>query len=123
MRSSLVSECVGSHVINIFDNKKVKCKANSTVKIQKSKTDLALREVVSDDLIDGVEVIIGMDMIHALRGVTVTSNAVRFGELGEGMPATCLLMVEADDISDENFHITHRKFSAYFDEAIWTVKC
>ena len=38
------------------------------------------------------------------------------------MYAACLLVVESDDVSDQNFHITDRDFSVNFDGVNWIVK-
>ena len=93
-----------TRVIIALDGWKVKCKCNNTDKIQIVKRYLTLSALIYNEVIDGVEVVMRMSVIDTLGGVMVLSNAVKF------MWATCSLMVESDDVSDENFHITERDF-------------
>ena len=58
-------------------------KGNSKVKMHISRRELILNAVVADNMIDGVRVILGMDVIVALGGVAVSKNTVKFGELQE----------------------------------------
>ena len=53
------------------------------LKYRQQKLDLTLHTVVFDDMINGVVVIMGMDVIDVLEWVRVMRNAVKFGELRE----------------------------------------
>ena len=73
-----------------------------------------MNAVVADNMIDGVEVKLGIDMIDVLEEVAVSRNAVKFGEHGENNLPTYSLLAEANDFSDDKLHITDRHFSAEF---------
>ena len=64
--------------------------------MQISTRELTLGAVISDNMIDGVEVIFGMDMIDALGGVVV-----QFDELEGGMVSTSSLLTETDKSLDK----------------------
>ena len=66
--------------MNAFDGPEVICKINSKIKMHISTREMIVNAVIVDDMIDGVEVILGMDVIDALRGVAVSRNTVKFGE-------------------------------------------
>lgn len=125
VRSGLVTECVGTRYVNAFDGRAVKCKGKGTVTMQVSGTDLTLKAVVSDEMVDGVEVLMGMDVIDALGGVTVLHDEINFGVPGKFISNMCSLVMEAEDIQDavnRAYHISDRDFSATFDGKMWTVK-
>ena len=82
--------------------------------MQLSTRELTLSAIVSDNKIDGVEIILGMDVIDALGGVIVTRNTVQFCELEGDMLSTYSFLIEVDDFLDKESHITDRGFSADF---------
>ena len=80
-----------------------------------------MNAVVADFMIDGIEIILRMDVIDALGGVAVSRNTIKFGELRENVLPMCLLLAEADSSSDMKLHITDKDFTADFDGYSWTV--
>ena len=78
--------------------------------------ELTVKAVVADNMIDGVEVILEMDVIDVLGEVAVSRNTVKFGELKYSMLPTCSLSTEADGSSDVKLHIYDRDCTADFDE-------
>ena len=76
------------------------------------KRELNLSAVVFVNMIDGVEVILRMDVIDALVRMALTRNTVQFGELGGDMLPKCSLLTKADDSLDEKLHIIDIDFPA-----------
>ncbi len=111
------------------DGSKVRCRGEADVPILVDGTMLSIKCVVADRLLAGVNVILGMDAIDALGGVTIKSGKVDFlGVSGAanvewrgGVAATCaetqMLMSGAPPMTIED-----RDFTADFDGATWTVK-
>ena len=63
---------MGEPVMNAFDGQKVN--------MQISTREPTTSAVISENMIDDVEVILGMDVIDVLGGVAVSRNIVKFGE-------------------------------------------
>lgn len=124
VHSRYVPQCEGEIFISAFDGSQIKCKGAHWVKLRVNDDHVTVRAVVSDQLVNGVDVVLGVDVIGQLGGVTVTQGKVCFGALGvasvsqqiENRPS-----VEGDEscskvvIEDPDFH-------AMFDGQKWTVK-
>ena len=81
--------------MNAFEGRELICKKDSKVKIHISTRELTVNVVVADNIIDGVEVILGMDVIDTLGGLAVSRNTVKFVELREDvLPTYSLLSVK-----------------------------
>ena len=80
-----------------------------------------MNAVVADFMIDGIEIILRMDVIDALGGVAVSRNTVKFGEHREDVLPMCSLLAKSDSYSDEKLQITYRDFTTDFDRDSWTV--
>ena len=68
--------------MNVFNSSEVTCKGNSNVKMQISTSELFLSAAVSDNMINDVKVILGIDVMHVLGKVVVTRYTVQFSKLG-----------------------------------------
>ena len=76
--------------------------------------ELTVNAVVAVNMIDTVEVILGMNVINAFGAVTVSINT-KFGELRKEVLSLCSLLAQADCSSDVKLYITDRDFTADFD--------
>ena len=70
-----------------------------------------MNAVVADFMIDGIEIILRMDVIDALGGVAVSRNTVIFGEHREDVLPMCSLLAKPDSYSDEKLHHLQRLYS------------
>lgn len=67
-----VSQCKGEIYISAFDGSQIKCKSAHRVRLRVNGDYVKLRAVVSDQLVNGVDLVLGVDVTDQLAGVTVT---------------------------------------------------
>ncbi|KAF2349269.1 Reverse transcriptase RNA-dependent DNA polymerase, partial [Trinorchestia longiramus] len=80
VHSRYVAQFDGEASISAFDGQKVECKVVNRVKIVvKGRMPVVTKALVSDRLVDGVDVVLGTDVIDRLGGVTVKRGRVEFG--------------------------------------------
>lgn len=124
VHSRHVPQCRGEIYIHAFDGSQIKCKGADWVKLRMNGKDVTVRAVVSDQLVNGVDVVLGVDVIDHLGGVTVNKGNVCFGAIGvasvsqetEHRPSGGI------DDSDSKVVIEDPDFHAIFDGQKWTVK-
>lgn len=124
VHSRHVPQCRGEIYIHAFDGSQIKCKGADWVKLRVNGKDVTVRAVVSDQLVNGVDVVLGVDVIDHLGGVTVNKGNVCFGAIGvasvsqktEHRPSGGI------DDSDSKVVIEDPDFHAIFDGQKWTVK-
>ena len=94
-----------------FDGRRVRCKGTSTARVRVGDETMQLQVTVAEQLVGGVDLVLGMDVISMLGGVRVQKNTVCFGE------TVCAAAVTSapPDISDPDFE-------AYYDGKAWTVR-
>ena len=97
---------MGGPVMNAFDGQKVN--------MQISTREPTTSAVISENMIDDVEVILGMDVIDVLGRVTATGNTIQFDKIGGDILPTCSLLTEADDSLNEKIHFSDRDFFSGF---------
>ncbi|XP_068233538.1 uncharacterized protein [Palaemon carinicauda] len=124
VHSKFVPCCKGEVYISAFDGSHIKCKVADCVELGVNGECVTVRAVVSNQLVNGVDVVLGVDVIDQLRGVTVTQGKVCFGAFGVasvGQEIKHRLCGERDNnsstvvIGDPNFH-------ARFYGQKWTVR-
>ncbi|XP_068240111.1 uncharacterized protein [Palaemon carinicauda] len=74
--------CKGEVYISVFDGSHIKCKVTYCVELGVNGKCVTVRAVVSNQLVNGVDVVLGVDVIDQLGGVTVTQETVCFGAFG-----------------------------------------
>lgn len=123
VHSSYVPQCRGETYVIAFNGGIIKCKGSAWVKLYVSGECVTIRVVVADQLVDGVDVVLGTDVNDFLGGVTVYKGRVYFGAIGiasvsqeaEFKPGVDNLCCPKVVIEDPDFH-------AIFDGQKWTVK-
>ncbi|XP_068224614.1 uncharacterized protein [Palaemon carinicauda] len=124
VHSKFVPHCKGEVYISAFDGSHIKCKVADCVELGVNGKCVTVRCVVSNQLVNGVDVVLGVDVIDQLGGVTVTQGKVCFGAFGValfGQEIKFRLGGERDKnsstviIEDPDFH-------ARFDGQKWTVR-
>ena len=68
--------------------------------------------ILNNCIIDGINVIIGMDIINEMGGVTIKEVEVKFGDVHRAVAAHWLNVCKIED----------KDFEANFDGEKWTVK-
>ena len=124
VHSRYVPQCRGEIYISAFDGSQIKCKGADWVKLGVNSEGVTVRAVVSDQLVNGVDVVLGVDVIDHLGGVTVTQGKVCFGALGVASVSqeTEHRPSGGSDDSDSRVVIEDPDFHAIFDGQKWTVK-
>ena len=115
---TLVKEKFGGSIkgrcsLRAVDGKKVKCRGLSEIEMSLLGQTLTTDAIVVDEMIDGVEVVVGMDVIKRLGPVTMNGCMVTLSE-----HETVATGVEPTD----EWLINDKDFSANFDGEKWTVR-
>ena len=79
IRSSLVVDQVGESWMSAFDGRKVRCGRERPVNLEVGGTPVEVSAVAIKHLVGDLDVVLGMDVIEQLGGVTIRSNGVDFG--------------------------------------------
>ncbi|KAK7012931.1 hypothetical protein SK128_006575, partial [Halocaridina rubra] len=72
-----VAQCEGDVYTDAFDGSHNRNRGASYLKLGVSGKYLTVRAVVSDNLVDGVDGVLGMDVINQLDGVNVNCGRIR----------------------------------------------
>lgn len=129
---SLVVNVLGDCSVTTVDGRSVQCTGMSRVRVVVGGQTFWLSVIVAEDLLEDVEVILGMDVVARLGGVYVDRSGVVLGPRGgvvnyEGPVCS----VTASDISKtaetkecvtDDLLIDDCDFVAIFDGDSWTVK-
>ncbi|XP_068224113.1 uncharacterized protein [Palaemon carinicauda] len=79
LHSKFVPRCKGEVYTSAFDGSHIKCKVADCVELGVNGKCVTVRTVVSNQLVNGVDVVLGVDVIDQLGGVTVTQGKVDVG--------------------------------------------
>ena len=110
----LATKVVPSEIsVAAFDGRKAKCLGHSQVNMMIGGESTFGEVKVLDMLVGGLEVVLGMDIINKLGGVTVVNNSVKFGKTN--ICAMSIVQERTPEVSDEDFE-------AYFDGHKWSVR-
>ena len=143
VRSSLVGDRVGESWMSAFDGRKVRCGGERPVNLEVVGTPVVeVSAVAIEHLVGDLDVVLGMDVIEQLGGVTVRNNGVDF-EAGQCLMARnegCRAVSEREgpggpqQIEDpaealqgddgeaaEIYTFEDKEFRAKFDGQGWTV--
>lgn len=130
VRTNLVDHVEGRSRMFAFDNREVECRGVSWLDLVVAGTHVKVYAVVVDNIVDGVDVVLGMDVIDRLGGVMVTRFKVQFGEhFGEGHSFPVLAAAKTVPVQEsckkeeeELCKIEDKDFKANFDGKNWTVE-
>lgn len=89
--SQIVGNCEGENYIVAFDGARVKCRGRQELSVDVRGVSVSVDAIVSDSILSDIDLILGMDAIAKLGGVSITSgNKVEFGVecCGAGAEAT-----------------------------------
>ncbi|KAK4318086.1 hypothetical protein Pmani_010884 [Petrolisthes manimaculis] len=115
--------------VTIKKGGEIKCKGADWVRLRVNGEYVTVRAVASDRLVEGVDVVLGVDVIDQLGGVAVAQGKVCFGALG--VASVCQESVSRESEhklnegcggSSSNVVIEDSDFHAVFDGQKWTVK-
>ena len=103
-----------------FDGREVKCKGECWIELVVDGMHLKVEAIVVDEIVNGVDVVMGMDVIKRLGGVTISKGTVRFSG------SHCLAVAVEDRRNHEEKGseclIKDKDSTAEFDSRYWTVK-
>ena len=110
VREGLVADVKGEAVVSAFDGREVKCKGTARVKVQVAEKQMERDVTVVSQMVNGVDIVLGMDVIEALGGVRVWKDKVQFGNV-----CAVAYSGKAPDIVDKDFE-------AWFHGGSWEVR-
>ena len=99
-----------------FDGRQVKCHGTCCIRLQVAENPVEVHAVVVDKVVEGIDVVMGMDVIDQLGGVTVCKRTVRFGE------GVCLAASKPMSARNSTCVIDDKDFRATFDGTHWTAE-
>ena len=133
-----LSRSAESHIVRMLNGVAASCGGVDCVSIQVSQHTVHVSCLVADDLVGNVDVILGMDSIEDLGGVTLCRGSIRFGcdkvsgavalvaveevatnvpiHVGRPRPITC------NTGTEDVLEVCDQDFDARFDGKVWTVK-
>lgn len=123
--SWLAGRCSGVTTMVAFDGREVQCGGTKFMKIQVGDSQIKVKVIVSDSIIDGVGVILGMDAISQLGGVMISGNKVKFGTQicasGRQLCVTENRNKPGPEKENASLTIEDKDFQAIFHGGKWTV--
>ena len=80
VHSRIVKDYVGNvNYVTAFDGSAVRCTGNFNLVMVVSGVPIEINAIVVDNMMEGVDIILGLDAITRLGGVTVSGRQVTFG--------------------------------------------
>ena len=129
IRVGLVDSWEGEVSTKAFDGRVVKGRGATKVELLVDGKKVKTKSTVVDSLVGDVDLVIGMDVIRQLGGVTVGRSQVKFGEgiacASASVESTLLKDRESDacaSTSGESLIVRDRDFNATFDGKMWSVE-
>ena len=107
-----MSGCGRSGTVKAVDGRDIKCKGAQEVEIKVRGLRVKVEVILMNCIIDGIDVIIGMDVINEMGGVTIKEAEVKFGDVHCAVAAHQLNVCKIED----------KDFETNFDGEKWTVK-
>ena len=81
INSRLMSGCGRCSTVKAVDGRDIKCKGAWQVEIKVCGIRVKVEAILMNHIIDGIDVIIGMDVINEMGGVTIKKAEVKFGDV------------------------------------------
>ena len=123
----LANGCSGNSSMVAFDGREVPCRGMSLAQVVVRGVPVGVRAIVADKILDGVDLVMGMDAIEQLGGVTVAGGEVTFGKPHCAVsqePASEGGEIDGRESGEGNrlCEIEDKDFHAEFDGERWTVE-
>lgn len=112
INSKLLKRYGRSGTVKAVDGRNIECKGARQVEIKVCGMHVKVRAILMNHIVDGIDVIIGMDVINELGGVTIKKAKVKFGDIQCAVAAHQLNVCKIED----------KDFEANFDGDKWTVR-
>lgn len=125
VNARLVDHCEGEGFMTAFDGRNVKCRGVSWVQLEVAGKPLKVCAVVLDNIVNNLDLVIGMEVIDQLGGVLVDGNKIQFGVGQCSVASATKNEVKDGDVGgDENVlcRIEDKDFTAKFDGNCWTAE-
>ena len=97
-----------------FDGREVNCKGKAAIEVKVGDEVIDVDVIIVEDMLNGVDLVLGLDAIQKLGGVTVSDGVVKFGR------SVCALADRSN--TSESIHISDKDFVANFDGKQWTIR-
>ena len=112
INSRLMSGCSRCGTEKAVDGRDIKCKGARQVEIKVRGVRVKVEVILMNRIIDRIDVMIGMDVINEMGGVTIKEAEVKFGDVHCAVAAHRLNVCKIED----------KDFEANFNGEKWTVK-
>ena len=111
----------GSSYVIAFDGSVVQCKESGGLEITVGEVTITVDAIVVERIVKGVDVVLGLDAITQLGGVTIYNGMIKFGHVHVTATACVETISELAD-NNEACIIRDTDFLAKFDGEFWTVE-
>ena len=115
VKANLVKDWDGASYVKTFDGRTTKCVGYAWVDVNLSGFKVRVKVIGAENLLPGVEAVIGMDVIREVGPVIVKGNNVEIQGLHHVATIASARERPIDNIEDKDF-------SARFDGFVWTVE-
>lgn len=115
-RKRAKGESMGKRVTKVmaFDGSVIECSEEEVMTVNYNNINIRLKIIATENLLSGVDFILGMDGIEEMGGVSIKNNKVKFGKEEEH----CVMVIEKKPV----LKIKDRDFEARFDGEKWLVR-
>ena len=121
VKSNVVTSWYGESRMVAVDGHSVRCRGVANVSLTVAGTQVKLVVTVVDQIVGGVDVILGMDVIQQLGGVLICGGRVQFGTVSCSVQCSAELPDVSMDHKPTDF-IQDKDFEASFADNKWTVR-
>lgn len=124
VRTRLVDHYEGETCMTAFDGRRVKCRGATWIDLVVGGSPLKAYAIVLDNIVNDIDLVLGMDIINRLGGVSVSGTTVQFGK-DHCLTASVSVdecTVGLDETKLVSCRIEDRDFEGEFDGKHWTVR-
>ena len=118
VRSDLVSISGPSCSVVAFDGRVIQSKGRADVLIGVREAELSVNMIVVDEMLEGVDMVLGLDVIEGLGGMSMFEGQVEFGR----KVCSMIKRVETESEGNNQIIIEDKDFVAIFDGLKWIVR-
>lgn len=130
VKSNFVEDVDGECVMQAFDGREVQCRGELWIIVQVANESVNVKAKVVSELVDGIDLVIGMDLINHCGGVSVYKGVVQFGlggvccNIDDEFEHEKALVGESSVVHDRPppLNIEDPDFRAVFDGEKWVVE-
>ena len=114
IRPGLVTPDGQSPCVVAFDGRRVPCHGRAVVSLIVQQSEIQVDIIVSPTMLPGIDLVLGIDAIQQLGGMSLCNEKVYFGG------GTCAAGVSMNE--EESLVVEDKDFRAVFDGSVWTVR-